>query len=164
MDYLFSVARRSDTPEILNLYRRIGFATGDGCPGDFTDRDTAENDIDNAALFIVTDKTLRIVAAASVEAGDNGDMLSWECLRPCCLARWGVLPEFRRKGIANLLLRKIVTTCRRRKYDGIRLWVSKSNLAAIRFCERNGFARKGETWRNGLEVYGYEKTLGREGG
>ncbi len=163
MDYLFSLAKRSDTPEILKLYQRLIGTPGCTWHAGYPNRDTAEADIDREALYMVTDKRYRIVGVASVETDeDEGECgLPWQSANPCYLSRLGVLPEYQGRGIATWLLQKVSAACRRQGHDGIRLWVGTDNPAAIRLYERNGFVFKGNAQRHGLDFRGYERMIGK---
>ncbi len=162
MDYLFSLAKRSDTPEILKLYQRLVGTPGCTWHAGYPNRDTAEADIDREALYLVTDKRYRIVGVASVEAGEDGDEgLPWQSANPCYLSRLGVLPEYQGRGIATWLLQKVSAACRRQGHDGIRLWAGTDNTAAIRLYEQNGFVRRGQARRHGLDFWGYERMWGK---
>ena len=56
----------------------------------------------------------------------------------------GVLPEYRRKGIAKSLLLSAITGSRERKCEFITLEVRESNFAAISLYESLNFERKGK--------------------
>ena len=54
-----------------------------------------------------------------------------------------VLPEYRKKGIASLLMEKIIQDFKNRHIQDIFLEVRESNLLAIKLYQRYGFVQEG---------------------
>lgn len=52
-------------------------------------------------------------------------------------------PRFRRRGIGDLLVKKVVEWAADRGYEEMFLWVTDGNANAQRLYERNGFVRTG---------------------
>ncbi len=82
----------------------------------------------------------------------NGQITGYVCVRTILdlthLMNIAVAPEFRRKGIASMLLKDVIGELKRLKPDTrLTLEVRQSNIAAIRFYERFGFKTTGK--RNG---------------
>ena len=62
----------------------------------------------------------------------------------CNMANIAVLPEYRRRGIANMLLNTLENTAQKENADFITLEVRKSNSAAIELYTSHGFCVVGE--------------------
>ena len=150
MDYSFAFAKRSDTPEILRLYRSLIGTQGCTWHTDYPNREITEADIDAEALYVVLDKKYKIIAVATACKDIELDGLAcWQTKNPCDLARFGVLTEKQNQGIGSFLLRKVISTVRRTGFDGMRMLVSKDNQIARRLYQQQGFERIGEVF-----VYG----------
>jgi GNAT superfamily N-acetyltransferase len=52
-------------------------------------------------------------------------------------------PEARGRGVGRALLESVIVWARSRALDRLELWVTKGNGAAVRLCERAGFADTG---------------------
>jgi len=78
----------------------------------------------------------------------NGSIVGYigafEICGECYIANICVLPEFRRRGIANALLNAAESGARERKCELITLEVRVSNKAAIELYEKNGYNIVGE--------------------
>lgn len=145
MDYSFSLARLSDTPEILKLYRSLMGMPSCTWNVDSPNREIVEADINTESLYIVSDKKYKIVAVATIcKKIDWDELTCWKTRNPCDLARFGISIEKQNQEIGSFLLRKIISTARRNGFDGTRLLVSKDNLIAQKMYQQQGFKRVGE--------------------
>lgn len=81
-------------------------------------------------------------------AEDNGKILGYASMTVIAgdanLTNIAVLPEERRRGIAQALLSRLTDICVQNSFFLITLEVRKSNRAAISLYERNGFETEGE--------------------
>ncbi|MCQ2462030.1 MAG: ribosomal protein S18-alanine N-acetyltransferase [Clostridia bacterium] len=62
----------------------------------------------------------------------------------CSMANIAVLPEYRRRGIADALLKRIEQTAIKENAEFLTLEVRKSNAAAISLYDSHGFVKVGE--------------------
>ncbi|MBI5837136.1 MAG: ribosomal protein S18-alanine N-acetyltransferase [Candidatus Eisenbacteria bacterium] len=72
-----------------------------------------------------------------------GYLVAWRVSVEVHLTNVGVVPEFRRQGVAQALLDDLLAEADRMRAEMITLEVRASNLAAIALYERNGFRRMG---------------------
>ena len=76
-------------------------------------------------------------------AKDGGRIIGyagvWCVFGDCDITNVAVIPEYRRKGIAGMLLKQIIYEARKRNGENIRLEVRKSNYGAIALYEKYGF-------------------------
>lgn len=156
MNFSFSVAKRSDTPEILKLYRSLIGMPGCTWHYDYPNREILESDIDAQALYVVLDKSYRIIAAATVRKDFELDDLSWNTKNSCDLARLGVLKDKQNEGIAGFLLQKVLPLVRRKGFDGMRMLVAKNNIIAQKLYERHGFVQLDVVHMYDNDFYRYE--------
>lgn len=72
-------------------------------------------------------------------------------------AMW-VDPRFRKRGIGDLLIKRILEWAQENDYSECRLWVTEVNAAAQRLYKRNGFRRTGgvSKVREGEDAVEYE--------
>jgi len=72
-------------------------------------------------------------------------------------AMW-VDPRFRKRGIGDLLIKRILGWAQENDFSAAVLWVTEVNEAAQRLYERNGFRRTGnvDKVREGEEAVEYE--------
>jgi len=154
-EYDFSLANRGDIPEIHALYRSCIGAPGCTWDDDYPNDETAESDIKIDSLYILRDGG-KIIAAASAGPFYELGHLQWKPKNPCELARIGVVPGMRSKGVGTVILRNVIGAVGKRGYDGIRMLVSVTNHPALRLYEKNGFKRCGETRMFEMEFYCYQ--------
>jgi ribosomal protein S18 acetylase RimI-like enzyme len=75
------------------------------------------------------------------------------------LRRLGVAPEFRRKGVAKLLVQRTEQHAARQGMTGIRLYTSELQTGARALYESLGYTVRGTGNYGPIAVYEYEKTL-----
>ncbi len=104
--------------------------------------------------FIVIEDEGRVVAfVAAVESEKN-------IVRVLMLA---VLPECRRRSFGSLLMNELHSRCVAANIHTVKLEVRKSNVSAVSFYERLGYAVSGEMdnfYLNGEGAYLMRRTLG----
>ena len=145
-DYSFALAKRSDTPEILKLYRSLIGVPGCTWNADYPSREITEADIDAESLYVLLDKKYKIAAAVTARKDVDLDELDcWRTKNPCDLARFGVLTGKQNRGTGGFLLRKTISAVRRKGFDGMRMLVSKNHVVARKLYQRQGFVKMGET-------------------
>ncbi|NDV45934.1 GNAT family N-acetyltransferase [Paludibacter sp. 221] len=159
MDYFFALAKRSDTPEILKLYRSLIGTPGCTWHSEYPNREITESDIDAESLYMITDKSHKIIAVATAGKDNELDELDWESKNPCYLARVGVLTEKQGLGIGGLLLKKVIFAVKKRGFDGIRMLVSPDNTAALALYKHYGFAKRSEVYMYDHDYLCYELIL-----
>ena len=153
--YDFCLANHSDIPEIHALYRSCIGAPGCTWDDDYPNDKTAESDIKINSLYILKDGG-KIIAAASAGPFDELGHLRWKPKNPCELARIGVVPEMRNKGIGTVILQHVIDAMKMRGFDGIRMLVSKTNYPALGMYDKNGFEACGETRMFDMDFYCYQ--------
>lgn len=157
MDYSFSLAKRSDTPEVLKLYLTLTETSGcvwaEGTPN----RDIVEETTNAELLYIVTDKKYKIIAAVLLQTSSEEYSLSCSTIENMCRIRFlGVLPEYQNKGIGRFLLRKLISTMRRKGFSGISALVGKQNLSAQQLFRQSDFQQSSEITVSETEYYCWE--------
>ena len=158
-EYDFSLASHGDIPEIHALYRSCIGAPGCTWDIDYPNDETAGSDIKLNSLYILKDGG-RIIAAASAGPFYELGHLRWRIKNPCELARIGVVPDMRNKGVGTVILRNVIEEAGVRGYDGIRILVSVTNHPALRLYEKNGFELCGETFMFEMDFYCYQLVFG----
>jgi len=89
-----------------------------------------------------------LIDEASLTLYHKGKLIGFSRVLPIyestdgCLAPIGILPEYRRKGLAQELLKMSMLKLRELNYQTVSCFVSTSNLAAISFYEKLGFISK----------------------
>jgi len=73
-----------------------------------------------------------------------GYMGMWKILDECHITNVAVLPEYRNKGIAAMLIEKIIEVCKCSEIIGMTLEVRESNLPAINLYKKFGFYSAGK--------------------
>ncbi len=73
-----------------------------------------------------------------------GYMGMWRILDECHITNVAVLPEYRNKGIATLLIDKMIEICKCSEIKYMTLEVRQSNLPAINLYEKFGFVSVGK--------------------
>lgn len=125
-----SIARRSDRPLIIRLCRR---AVG---RSDYVLR-ILPTLIVRGGLFLAWDEDA-LVGVTNFERCIDGS--GW-------LSAARTDPDWRRRGVAIFLQRKIAAYAKRRRVGTLRLLVSSQNRPSLRTCEKGGFKRVCETAR-----------------
>ena len=91
-----------------------------------------------------------MIKKASLTLSHKGKLIGFSRILPIyeptdgCLAGMGILPEFRRKGIAQKLLRMSMLKLLELNYETMSFFVSTRNLPAISFYEKLGFKSQHE--------------------
>ena len=80
---------------------------------------------------------------AVVDGKIVGYMGMYQTLDEGNITNVAVLPEYRRRGIANKLIAEFVKLAQEREFAFLTLEVRKSNLGAIKLYEQNGFVSVG---------------------
>lgn len=70
---------------------------------------------------------------------EEKDIPHLENERFCHVCELGVLPDFRRRGIAESLMRKLFEEAKNRGVSEINLWVFNDNTIAYKFYQKLGF-------------------------
>jgi len=128
-NYNFSQAKYEDIPEIVRIYHSLIGTPGCTWTLDYPNKETAEYDINNNSLFVLRNND-KIIAVATVANYNELCNLQWKPKNPCEMYRIGVLPTMQNKGIGTIILQNIINMVKEKGYDGIRMLVSKTNLAA----------------------------------
>lgn len=81
---------------------------------------------------------------AEEEGTIMGYMGMWRIIDECHITNVAVLPEHRNKGVASMLISKMVEICRCSEIDNMTLEVRESNLSAINLYEKYGFVSVGK--------------------
>lgn len=154
-DYEFLLACHDDIPEIVHVYHSLVGTPGCAWDMEYPSIETAQSDISSKSLYILK-RNGEIVAVASAGEFDELGHLQWTPKNPCELARIGVLPTMQRQGIGTIILHEVIRTAREKGFDGIRMLVSKTNLAALALYDKNGFAKCGEVVMYDIDFFCYE--------
>ncbi|UCE95446.1 MAG: GNAT family N-acetyltransferase, partial [Candidatus Bathyarchaeota archaeon] len=86
-----------------------------------------------------------LIKEASLTLSHKGKLIGFSRILPIyeptdgCLAGMGILPEYRRKGLAQKLLKMSMLKLKELKFETMSFFVSIGNLAAISFYEKLGF-------------------------
>ena len=72
-----------------------------------------------------------------------GYMGMWRIINECHITNIAVLPEYRNKGIASMLINKMIEICKCSEIDRMTLEVRKSNIPAINLYKKFGFVEVG---------------------
>lgn len=99
-----------------------------------------------------------------VNGGIAGYLIAVPYKQGLHLANIAVEPNHRRHGLASIMLTHLQNEGRRRNFCCITLEVRKSNTAAIRFYQKEGFLLEGcnsHYYENGEDAYMYKKELAR---
>ena len=81
---------------------------------------------------------------AEEEGTIMGYMGMWRIIDECHITNVAVLPEHRNKGVAYMLISKMVEICRCSEIENMTLEVRESNLPAINLYEKYGFVSVGK--------------------
>lgn len=81
---------------------------------------------------------------ATADGTMAGYMGMWKICDEGHITNVAVLPEYRNKGIASELMRKMVEVCRCSEINSMTLEVRESNYPAIRLYEKFGFVSAGK--------------------
>lgn len=81
-------------------------------------------------------------------AEENGKILGymgmWKIIDECHITNVAVLPEGRNRGIASMLISKMIEICRCSEIQNMTLEVRESNLPAINLYKKFGFTSVGK--------------------
>lgn len=80
---------------------------------------------------------------ATIDGNVVGYMGMWKICDEGHVTNVAVLPEFRKKGIASLLISKMIDVCKCSEINSMTLEVRESNYDAIRVYEKFGFKSLG---------------------
>ncbi len=148
--YTFSLAEDADREAVVALYTACSKLPGCTWSEEYPTREEFDTDLKSGWLYCLKDGG-KIIAVVSLgdfqELQSIGMPWSEDILRPCELARIGVLPHHGGKGIGTLVLNHAINTARKLNFDGIRLMVSPQNPPAVAMYSRAGFKTVGETDR-----------------
>ncbi len=73
-----------------------------------------------------------------------GYMGMWRILDECHITNVAVLPEYRKRGIASMLINKMVEICKCSEIQSMTLEVRESNMPAINLYEKFDFVSAGK--------------------
>ncbi|WMJ76710.1 MULTISPECIES: ribosomal protein S18-alanine N-acetyltransferase [unclassified Sedimentibacter] len=73
-----------------------------------------------------------------------GYMGMWRILDECHITNVAILPEYRNRGIAGMLISKMVEICRCSEISSMTLEVRETNIPAINLYEKFGFVSVGK--------------------
>ena len=155
-NYKFQLANHNDISEIVSIYHSLVGTPGCTWDLDYPSKETAKDDIENEALYVLK-KDNKIIAVATA-TGNYSELnhLQWSLQNPSELYRIGVNPELHGQGIGSIILQNIIKAMKEKGFDGIRQIVSKTNPAALALYDKNGFERYGETVMFEREWYCYQ--------
>lgn len=68
-----------------------------------------------------------------------GYIIFWKIFEQASIVRIGILPEFRRSGYGQSILREILSRLKKEELEQVNLEVAKDNTAAIGLYEKLGF-------------------------
>lgn len=160
VEYRFGLAAIGDADEILCLYHSLIGSPGCTWSQEYPCMENIEEDIGKASLYCLRDAENRIAAVASAGEYDelDHDGIAWDeaMLRPCDLARIGVLPALRRRGLGSMILSLVIEDTKKRGFDGMRMLVSKTNPVALALYDRAGFERCGEIFKYDIDFFCYQ--------
>jgi len=114
-------------------------------PDCYPDEDVLESDLRAGNLHVAEiDGSPVGVATASEEHRSEHGGIRWRCDGTAVFVhRLAVLPEARRRGVADCLLRDIERRARALRYNAVRIEACTDNVAAIALCESRGYHRVG---------------------
>ena len=154
-EYDFSLAKESDIPKILKLYRSLIGTSGCTWSIDYPDAEIVKFDVKNDSLYILKENGV-IIAVASAGLTDELNHLQWSLEKPCELARIGVRATLQKRGIGTIILKNVIEAVKERDFDGIIMLVSKTNPSALALYDKNGFERLSEVMMYGINFYCYQ--------
>ncbi len=166
-EYSFGLASSGDEEEILRLYH--GLIGTPGCTWhlEYPGMEDIRSDIAKSSLYCLRDEAGRIITVAAAGADDEleHDGIPWDARmkKPCDLARIGVPAEHQRKGLATLIMTRLMADVQKRGFDGIRMLVSRTNPPALNLYKKMGFTCCGEIYKYGVDFYCYEIVFGQKG-
>lgn len=139
-DFEFSLAKISDVPEILQLYRSLIGTPGCTWSEDYPNTEIAEQDINNGSLYILrADGDIVAAASMSADFGDNLSSLGWYSSKPCEMARLGVSPSLQGRGIGAHMMRMLAQAARDRGFDGMIMLATKQSTSAYSLSKKLGY-------------------------
>lgn len=154
--YIFLLAEQDNIDEILYFYHSLIGTPGCTWHLDYPNREIVESDIHCESLYMLRDTDNNLISVAAAGINDELQELHWNTKNPCDLARIGVLSKRQNQGIGTIMLRNVVNAVKKRRFDGIRMLVSKNNPSALALYDKNGFTKCGETMMYGIDFYCYE--------
>jgi ribosomal-protein-alanine N-acetyltransferase len=81
---------------------------------------------------------------AEIEGKIVGYMGMWRVVDECHITNVAILPEYRKRGIAGMLIQKMVGICRSSEISAMTLEVRVSNIPAINLYKKYGFYSVGK--------------------
>ena len=154
-NYEFLLANCGDIAEIICLYHSVIGTPGCAWNLNYPDIESARLDIENESLYILKEND-KIIAAASIGRPDEPEDFLWELQNPCELARVCVTPLKQKQGVGAIVLQHSIIKAKEKKFDGIIMLVSKSNIAALALYDNNGFEKCGEMVMYDIDFYCYQ--------
>jgi|GEM_PF-185222 len=157
---VFRQAVKDDLDDIASLYKRLIGTPGCMWNDEYPTRESAESDLRDGALYVLCEgeSILAVASAGAFGELDETDV-PWETRNTCELMRIGVLPARHGQGVGSLLLRHVLREMRRKGFGGMRLLAGKTNPAAVRMYEKNGFTKRGEVFAFGHDYWCYERAF-----
>jgi len=159
--YQIKLAKNEDMESIKKLYNSLIGIQGCSWSTEYPTIVDVQNDIFNNSLYCLCDSTGVIVAVATVEYDCklNQPLWSGDVINHCELARVGVNPELHNQGLGRLIIENIINDLKKRKFDGIRLLVGKTNYSALSLYKKFNFQCCGEIKMYNIDWYCYELRL-----
>lgn len=156
---LFRKAESRDRNAVLALYESV--KGGELCPWNEYYPTALEADADLAAggLFVLTMGDTLVGAGSIVPENELDGLDCWTSADASELARIAIAPATQGRGLAAVLVGRLLDTLRQRGCAWVHLSAAKGNIPALRTYERLGFVKVGERDMYGGSYYLYELKL-----
>jgi ribosomal protein S18 acetylase RimI-like enzyme len=138
-EYSLGYISETDLDELFNCWVKIFSSSNDQY---FLSLDTEGR---RDFFFSNWSREKPLIKKASLTVSHGSKLIGFSRILPIyestdgCLAGMGILPEYRRKGLAQKLLKMSMLKLKESNYKTMSFFVSTSNLAAISFYEKLGF-------------------------
>lgn len=146
----FERAAAADIDEVYALYRSLIHAPYSTWSEHYPTREDVENDVANGWTIVMRDAPGRIIAAISLETGEEDEEIAsaapWypDVKRWALPSRLGVAMDQQGRGLAGRMLQHAMDAAREAGCDAVRFLVAKSNPIAQKAYSRLGFDVCGE--------------------
>lgn len=168
MEYKIKTANVEDRENIVALYKSLVGTQGCTWNLHYPTFENVDADIQSNILYCLCDDSNCIVAVASIVVENDDDEEDYDDVscgwsndinKTCELARVGVNKSMHNQGLGNQIMGYIIKDVKERGFQGIHMFVSKTNAAALALYSKWGFHKCGEIDLYDNEWFCYELIL-----